>query len=35
VITKILNGYYRLLQVLLTLLMTALIVPVTMQILSR
>src|SRR5918996_1177405 len=29
------NGYYRLLQVLLTLLMTALIVPVTMQILSR
>jgi TRAP-type C4-dicarboxylate transport system permease small subunit len=35
VISKILNGYYRLLQVALTLLMTALIVPVTMQILSR
>ncbi|MEM7026451.1 MAG: TRAP transporter small permease subunit, partial [Pseudomonadota bacterium] len=34
-IARILNGYYRLLQVLLTLLMTALIVPVTMQILSR
>jgi TRAP-type transport system small permease protein len=35
VIEKILNGYYRLLQVLLTLLMTVLIVPVAMQILSR
>jgi TRAP-type transport system small permease protein len=35
VIAKILNGYYRLLQVLLTLLMAALIVPVAMQILSR
>jgi TRAP-type C4-dicarboxylate transport system permease small subunit len=34
-IERIMNGYYRLLQVLLTLLMTALIVPVTMQILSR
>lgn len=31
----VLNAYYRLLQVLLTLLMTALIVPVAMQILSR
>jgi len=31
----ILNGYYRLLQVLLTLLMAGLLVPVTMQILSR
>jgi TRAP-type transport system small permease protein len=35
VIERLLNGYYRLLQVLLTLLMTALILPVTMQILSR
>jgi TRAP-type C4-dicarboxylate transport system permease small subunit len=35
VIERLLNGYYRLLQVLLTLLMTALVVPVTMQILSR
>ena len=35
VLKKILDGYYRLLQVLLTVLMTALIVPVTMQILSR
>ena len=34
-IERLLNSYYRLLQVLLTLLMTALIVPVTMQILSR
>jgi TRAP-type C4-dicarboxylate transport system permease small subunit len=34
-ISKILNGYYRVLQVALTLLMAALIVPVTMQILSR
>jgi TRAP-type transport system small permease protein len=32
---KILDGYYRLLQVLLTVLMTALLVPVTLQILSR
>ena len=32
---KLLYGYYRLLQVLLTLLMGLLIVPVTMQILSR
>lgn len=32
---KILNGYYRLLQFLLVLLMAILIVPVTMQILSR
>ena len=32
---KILDGYYRLLQVALTLLMTVLIVPVTLQILSR
>jgi TRAP-type transport system small permease protein len=32
---RLLNGYYRLLQVLLTLLMTALILPVTMQILPR
>jgi TRAP-type C4-dicarboxylate transport system permease small subunit len=35
VLAKILNAYYRLLQVILTLLMTALVVPVTMQILSR
>jgi TRAP-type C4-dicarboxylate transport system permease small subunit len=35
VITRILNGWYRLLQVVLTVLMTALIVPVSMQILSR
>jgi len=35
VIGKILDGYYRLLQVALTVLMTALIVPVTLQILSR
>jgi TRAP-type transport system small permease protein len=35
VISKFLNGYYRLLQVLLTLLMAVLIVPVAMQILSR
>jgi TRAP-type C4-dicarboxylate transport system permease small subunit len=35
VLKKILDGYYRLLQVLLTVLMTALIVPVTLQILSR
>jgi TRAP-type C4-dicarboxylate transport system permease small subunit len=35
VIRKILDGYYRLLQVALTVLMTALIVPVTLQILSR
>jgi len=34
-LTKILDLYYRLLQVLITLLMLALIVPVTMQILSR
>ena len=34
-IRKILDGYYRLLQVALTVLMTALIVPVTLQILSR
>ncbi len=34
-ISKFLNGYYRLLQVLLTLLMAVLIVPVAMQILSR
>ena len=34
-VRKILDGYYRLLQVALTLLMTALIVPVTLQILSR
>ena len=34
-ITRILNGWYRLLQVVLTVLMTALIVPVSMQILSR
>lgn len=32
---KVLDGYYRLLQVVLTLLMGLLIVPVTMQILSR
>ncbi len=32
---KILDAYYRLLQVVLTLLMTALVVPVSMQILSR
>ncbi len=32
---KLLDGYYRLLQVLLTLLMGLLVVPVTMQILSR
>ncbi len=32
---KLLDGYYRVLQVLLTLLMGLLIVPVTMQILSR
>lgn len=31
----LLNGYYRLLQVLLTVLMAALVIPVTMQILSR
>lgn len=31
----LLNGYYRLLQVLLTALMAALVIPVTMQILSR
>jgi TRAP-type transport system small permease protein len=35
VIRKILDGYYRLLQVALTVLMTALIVPVALQILSR
>ena len=34
-IRKVLDGYYRLLQVALTVLMTALIVPVTLQILSR
>jgi TRAP-type C4-dicarboxylate transport system permease small subunit len=34
-ITRILNGWYRLLQVVLTVLMAALIVPVSMQILSR
>jgi TRAP-type C4-dicarboxylate transport system permease small subunit len=34
-VQKILDGYYRLLQVALTLLMTALLVPVTLQILSR
>ena len=34
-IRKILDGYYRLLQVALTVLMTALIVPVALQILSR
>ena len=34
-IGKILDGYYRLLQVTLTVLMTALIVPVALQILSR
>jgi TRAP-type C4-dicarboxylate transport system permease small subunit len=34
-ISKLLNAYYRVLQVALTLLMAALIVPVTMQILSR
>jgi len=34
-VRKILDGYYRLLQVALTLLMTALLVPVTLQILSR
>jgi len=33
--TTLLNGYYRLLQIAITLLMTLLIVPVTMQILSR
>jgi TRAP-type C4-dicarboxylate transport system permease small subunit len=32
---KVLDGYYRLLQIALTLLMTALLVPVTLQILSR
>ena len=32
---KILNGYYRLLQILLTVLMAGLLIPVTMQILSR
>ena len=32
---KILGGYYRLLQVLLTILMAGLLVPVTLQILSR
>lgn len=35
VVEKILTGYYRLLRVLLTVLMTVLIVPVTLQILSR
>jgi TRAP-type C4-dicarboxylate transport system permease small subunit len=35
VIRSILDGYYRLLQVALTVLMTALIVPVALQILSR
>jgi TRAP-type C4-dicarboxylate transport system permease small subunit len=35
VIRKVLDAYYRLLQVTLTVLMTALIVPVTLQILSR
>jgi TRAP-type C4-dicarboxylate transport system permease small subunit len=34
-IGKIFGGYYRLLQILITILMTALIVPVTLQILSR
>jgi TRAP-type C4-dicarboxylate transport system permease small subunit len=34
-IGKLLNGYYRVLQVALTVLMAVLIVPVTMQILSR
>ena len=35
VFKKILNGYYRLLQILLTVLMAGLLIPVTMQILSR
>jgi TRAP-type C4-dicarboxylate transport system permease small subunit len=34
-VRALLNGYYRLLQVVLTVLMAALVVPVTMQILSR
>jgi TRAP-type C4-dicarboxylate transport system permease small subunit len=34
-VRAILNGYYRLLQVLLTVLMAALVIPVSMQILSR
>jgi TRAP-type C4-dicarboxylate transport system permease small subunit len=34
-VRALLNGYYRLLQVLLTVLMAALVVPVSMQILSR
>ena len=33
--TTFLNGYYRLLQILLTLLMIGLVIPVSMQILSR
>jgi TRAP-type C4-dicarboxylate transport system permease small subunit len=34
-VRALLNGYYRLLQVLLTVLMAALVIPVSMQILSR